>query len=545
MKQFKKEARQPRLGEQARQIQAVRATRALIVAIVVALAVASVLSLTFLAPSSPPLPSHSRGSRSFSPTVTLDEWRAHVRASQAAYNMFIKRDRVQPELDTVINEYLNREYLSEPDIFQLFQHLGKASGDDYFAIVPNDRYQHLKALMRRAKIGIEIETRWDPTAQCFVINTIGTKAQAEADRQDLKVGDRIIAFDDFMLNPQQVQRNVGNWQQAVANYIQSGGLLGSQIKLTVRRFDGTKLLPQKDVWLTRIILEEEAPFSVEDWKKPIENVQDPQVKEITIKHLETSNSISDIFTELTKMSQVEGGLKGVIVDLRNLQAGDAEKALQVAAMFLKTGVISHRLETARITSTDAAGQKTEWPAILIRTYVIERGQVHRKTWGPYRVEAGGAIDPAAGRRDPQKPDRDEILPWQVGVIDCPVIAIASRTTGGAGELLAAAFRDQWESTMPRRCELVAKYLTIGNGTGRTFFPVLNGTFWLQVSTSYYLAPDGSKIDNTISRGRVVGLQPNVGIPEEVDEMVFARQLMYDRLNVIEKPDILPVFDGKR
>jgi C-terminal processing protease CtpA/Prc len=515
-------------GEQARRIQAERAMRVFIIAVAItALATVGVTVALFRPGAHDGVPAaQKRGTQAFSPNFSVDEALGYVKQARAAYKLFIKRDRVDPRIEAIEQEFLSRKTLCEADLFQMYRHFGEASTDDYFAIVPNERYQHVKALMRGATIGIEITITYEAQTNSWVVGTV--KENSQAQREGIQVGDRVVAFDDWL-----IPANVGNpiqFQQAIAQFLSQGGLLDSKVKLTVERKDAKddKKTTKLDIFLTRVVLSEAPPFAIADYSNPVEGGKQKDIQEITFRHIESETVVQDLFTELVKMSQVDGGLKGLIVDLRNLQAGDADKAVQIVAMFLNEGVLSHRMEV------------TTEGELLIKTYVIEAGKVHLKTWGPYKIEVNGAIDPAAGKRDPNRPNKDEVLPWPVGVVDAPIIAVAGRNTGGAGEVIAAAFRHQWESTTPKHAELAAHFLSQGTSMGRTFYPVLGGTFWLQVSTSYHLAPDGTKIDTFIARGNIVGLEPNTGIPDRVDEMVFARQLMVDRLNVIPLPDILPV-----
>jgi C-terminal processing protease CtpA/Prc len=496
-------------SEQSRRIEAAWSLRLLVVA--AALTAAIVIPLAVRDGRRHPLsvPVQQSGSRQFSPNLSHSDLVAAVKASLAAHRLYIKHDRVKGELEGIDEQFA--DITSEGELLAVLNQLGQKTGDDWFMILTDAEYKDLLVRRSGAEVGVDIEINFDTTLNAWKVDKAGSLAVSDG----IKVGDVVTEIDGFILpvSDMTVRQQL---QAGIKRYMKSG-VLHTGTTLTVKRNGQPQF-----VTLTRGILSRAPAFSIGDFKNPLEGTQ-TDVKEITFNHLEGATMENDLYQELR--SAKAAGLRGLIVDLRKLTAGDSDRAVRVAAMFLGQGVITHKIQT----TSDSKLEMVD--------YVIENGKVHRKTWGPYAVETNGAIDPAISKRDAQKPDKDEVLNCPVNVVDVPVVAIQARETSGAGELIANAFTNNWEKG-DKRAMTVARFLTAGNGIGRTYFPV--GPYWLRLSTSYHLRPDGDKIETTDQAGRTVGPNPNVGVPDGInDELDFARTEMVELLNVVPLPDRLP------
>ena len=445
-----------------------------------------------------------QASRQFSPNLSHDELLNTIKASLGAYKHYIQYDRVASDLDALDVQFAN--ITSEGELVQVFRHLAQKSSDDWFRLLNDEQYQDLTARRGGAEIGIEMVVTFNAAQNGWRVDSAGTQAISEG----VAVGDIVTAVQgsEIPSDPALRQQITEGFKRLLAN-----GLLHSTLSLSVLR-DGK---PQ-NVYLTYSVRSWKPAFTIADFKSPIEGPQ-KDVQEITFQHLEGATMVADLYRTLSVMSPT---VRGVLVDLRNLQSGDPDRAVQVAAMFLESGALSHRIDT------------TGDGKLLMKSYVIEGGKVHRRTWGPYAVEPNGAIDPAIARRDPTRPDKEEVLDWPTNVLRVPVLALTGRDTSGAGELIAAAFTHNW-NVGDKRAMTMGALRTRGVGAGRTYFPV--GPYWCRVATSCYLQPDGTVFEQKTKTGLTVGPQPNKGLDTEGDELEPARFEMVNMLNVVPLPEI--------
>ena len=138
----------------------------------------------------------------------------------------------------------------------------------------------------------------------------------------------------------------------------------------------------------------------------------------------------------------KGGAKKVLLDLRNVAAGDMTEATRLANFFIKTGTIA-TLE----------GQKVE--------KVV------------YTADPAKALDPTT-----------------------PMVVLVNRGTAGPGELVAAALLDD------KRAELVGEK-TFGEGAQQKTFELPDGAA-LILSVAKYASPSGKKLqDDAVTPGVLV------------------------------------------
>ena len=141
------------------------------------------------------------------------------------------------------------------------------------------------------------------------------------------------------------------------------------------------------------------------------------------------------------VQQLEGKLKGmskagnkkVLLDLRDVSAGDMPEAMRAANLFLKTGTIS----------------------------VLEGQKVAKET---FSADASKAVNPTA-----------------------PMVVLVNRGTAGPGEVVAAALLDN------KRAELVGEK-TFGEGAQQKTFELPDGAA-LILSVAKYESPSGKKLED--------------------------------------------------
>jgi carboxyl-terminal processing protease len=138
----------------------------------------------------------------------------------------------------------------------------------------------------------------------------------------------------------------------------------------------------------------------------------------------------------------KGGAKKVLLDLRDVAAGDMAEATRLANFFLKTGTIA----------------------------TLE-GQTVEKV--VYTADPAKALDPAA-----------------------PMVVLVNRGTAGPGELVAAALLDD------KRADLVGEK-TFGEGAQQKTFELPDGAA-LILSVAKYASPSGKKLqDDAVTPGVLV------------------------------------------
>lgn len=488
-------------GARSRELTAAWKVRALIVAAVMAaLFTTTVAPLLMVALTGPPPERSARDSaRQFSARLTQNQIRQSLKASAAAYKFYLQQDLVLSDIEAIEREC--QSALSEGELIQALQLLGLASGDDYFALLTHAQYEDALARQAGGTVGIDVEIRYDKKASLWKAEKVGTREEQEG----LKKGDEVVQINQIPLPPHGEEHE--QVQKSLDAAFKRGGL-HSTVRFDIRRNGQPSV-----VWLQFGVLTRTAAFSVKDYHNPEQDKDQSDVQELTFNHLRSKTVVADLYQRLRVMQT--NAVRAAIVDLRKLEEGDGDTALQVAAMFMQRGTIGHRIETT------GDGQ------LLMRDFEIVDGVVHRKTWGPFPVKPldgaasgtpGGATSLDAIKRHKRKADKDEVTDWACNVFTGQVLAMVSRQTSGPGEVIATAFKHSHEEGQEKRIRVYSKAFTWGNGTGKTYYPV--GSYWLRISTSFYLQPTGEAIEGNL------GPRPNQIIPGSVkDELDFVRDEM--------------------
>lgn len=480
-------------GHRARQIESAWALRALIVGALLA-GVAVALSVWLCpAPKAPPRPitGSPRASNEFSPGVDPKQLEAAIKATATAFNVYLKRDRVEADVLAVTREFASIN--SEGDLLQAFNMLATASGDQYMGVLTNAEYIDQTARAGGAQIGIDVNIVYDSSAKIYKFDRVGP----EAERQGLKVGDVILEIAGLKVptdapNPFQIPAAIAS--------IMRNGLLNSNVDIVVRR-DKTEL----NLSLTRRVASRTPAFTVGDMMHPLSNKPISDMQALTLNHLRSKSLMTDLYVQLKTFQ--EANVRGIVVDLRNVGEGDPETAVRIAAMFLDKGPVASFIRT------------TPEGGLVIHRYEIVNGQVQLKIQGPYVVQANGKLS-----EKPSAPDKVELLDWPCDVYKGQVVAVLGRQTSGCGEAIAAAFSHTWRKDKSRT-QTVAKFYTAGKGTAQTYFPI-GENYWLRLSTAFCLQPDGSVIEGELGPG------PNVACPQDQDEHWFARYTLFVRSSVL-------------
>jgi C-terminal processing protease CtpA/Prc len=469
--------------------------RALIVGAILA-AVGVVLTLTLVPARVQPVPSRPRDRTTQSFWLGTDprEVQGTVVAAAAAFDTYIKRDTKGGDIRRVAAEFANIN--SEADLIQTFRMLATASGDEYIGLLTNEQYLDRLARLGGGKIGVDAEVSWDFSGKKFTFTQVGPTAAA----QGLKQGEEIT-----QILGMQIPKDANGWQIAQqVNILLQRGLLNSKLEVVVQRDGKDHTVP-----LTRVVTSRAPAFDIAAMQHPLSNKPMDDAKVLTFHHLRSETLLTDLYQQLRTLQ--DQNVRGMIVDLREVGEGDTETAVRIAAMFQQDGPLGSFIQT------------TPEGTLVMRSYEIAKGKVQVKTDGPFTVGEDGKI-----ASTPLKPQRIEVTDWPCNVFRGQVTAVQANSTLGGGEVIAAAFTHSWLRDRSRT-QTVAKEYTRGKGTQQTYFQVGN-KYWLRVSTSFTVQPDGSPIEGERGPG------PDVACPPDQDEHWYARFTLFKRMSVLPHSD---------
>lgn len=464
-----------------------------------------VLVGSFLTTPEPEVSTEYR-SPAFSGVHSRPELTEVLKASRAAFNEYIKRDRVVKRLDRVAERFA--KVRSEADLNELLRELSRVSGDKYAEVLSTNQYDDRVARMAGKVIGVDLDFQADFQRRgVYTISRCGETSDAYA--QGLRVGDRLISIDDRHVD-QMALPNPWQTQQRLKQIV-DGGLLGSTVRIVCRKEDDTFV----EVVVPRVVL-------YTGWNRTPTFNEGPvwggggQVqgaRQITVQNLWNPDTLVGL-TDTLKRYQLEE-IRGVLLDLQKVDGCEGDTAVRVAALFMEKGIIAHRI------SVTPDGE------LMMHTWEAKDGKVQVTETGPFAVDAEGALDPKA-----KKEPKVEMLSWESNVYQGDVVVLMGDETSGGGEVISAALMSD-----TKRHVVTSMYLTAGKGTYQSYFQV-GPEHVLAVSTAFYLRPDGASIEAG-DDGKGGRIMPNA-IPQNARSVEeFAQGLLNDRMRVVPAPDLPP------
>lgn len=308
-------------------------------------------------------------------------------------------------------QHVQDDYVTEPNIPAVtngaLRGLLESLDADSSYLTPEDYKAYKKAQIGKAQVGINVSKRF---GYATIISVV---PGSPADKADLNDGDIIEAIGN---------QDTRDLSLAMIQLLLQG-TPGSELQLAVirpRKADPDKLT------LNRVVVSE-PPVA----EQMYENSSILYVKPETL----DKEHVSELETRLKGMNKA--GNKKILLDLRDVAAGDMSEAVRAANLFLKSGTIA-TLE----------GQK-----FPLQTFAADPNKAVNAT--------------------------------------APLVVLVNRGTSGPGELLAAALGDS------KRADLVGEK-TFGEGTQQKTFEMADGGAVI-LSVAKYAGPSGKKfVDDAVT-----------------------------------------------
>jgi carboxyl-terminal processing protease len=304
-------------------------------------------------------------------------------------------------------QHVQSDYVEDPNIALVtngaLRGLLESLDADSSYLSPADYKAYKEDKGGKAQVGIHVSKRFGYATVVSVV------PGSPADKADLNDGDIIEAIGS---------QDTRDLSVAMIHLLLEGAP-GSELQLAVIR--PRQAVPQK-ITLNRVVVSEPA-------------VSDTLYENSSILYLKPyvldKEHVQQVESKLKGMNKM--GTKKILLDLRDVSAGDDAEAVRLANFFLQSGTIA----------------------------TLEGQKVPKQT---FSAEASKAINTSA-----------------------PLVVLVNRGTAGPAEIVAAAIADD------KRGDLVGER-TFGEGTEQKTFELPDGGAII-LSIAKYAAPDGKKIED--------------------------------------------------
>ena len=278
--------------------------------------------------------------------------------------------------------------------------------DPHSAYLTPELYKELQVDTEGSFGGLGIEI----TVRDGVLTVVAPIEDTPAYHAGIKAGDQIIKIEDQLTKDMSLIEAVKKMR----------GPKGSKVTITVRREGTPRLL---DFSLVREVIKVQSVKS-HPLEKGYGYVRLTQFQDHTS---------ADLDSALSRLTQQNGKLEGLVLDLRNNPGGLLSQAVKVADLFLDSGMIVY----------------TE------------------------------------GRLDTQ---RQKYYAHPGGYIDFPIVVLVNGGSASASEIVAGALQDHGRA-------VILGTQTFGKGSVQTILPLENGAA-LRLTTALYFTPNGRSIQVT-------------------------------------------------
>jgi len=423
---------------------------------------------------------------------------------------YLERDRVVTMLSRMRKEYKDGTIHSKAQLDQALIDYISTLGDRYAAVISTQQYTDLMVSMSGQEVGIELNFTQDSASGNWVVQGMPTGGPAA--KAGVQFGDVLVSVENYHIEE---LKKIGNPGELVQFLFAQGGVIGSKPKLTLRR--GTDVFDfevERTITKTHpAITIPRGGFDPEDPEMMMMMEMDggfPSLRDdaqiIKVNFMEAENFFKEFEAAVTKMQ--EDGIKGIALDLSNVQGGNADIAIQAAALFLDKGVITYKMNNV------------ENDAIELVSYVAKDGKVVMETRGPFRKDASGKP-----QIDPNLKPKETTLNWKSGVFKGVVVVGVNGSTQGSAEMLAAALHKNLHT------RLITTDATFGKGKMVTYFQV-SPDHVVRFSTAIYLQPDGGSIDKT----GIVKPEDRPVVVQEGQLQMALIQILEQQMRVVPYPE---------
>lgn len=427
----------------------------------------------------------------FSANETPNSIAESIALSQAALERsFIARDQFLARLE-VLKKEAETGVRSEAQLVEAVSAMIDETGDKHAELATVEEYETWLARREGKVVGLDFDVEQNRDGNVFVTKVPEGSSAAKA---GVKPGDEVVNIDEYHIDE---LKKTGRAVQIIGMFA-SYGVIGSKVDMRFRRGDA-----YLNVAIERVVVKTESPVKAELLKRSDES--EPLAAYMRLSFLEADDLVEKVVSELETVNK-DGNLKGMVLRLESVAGGDGEKALKIAALFVKDGVLGHAIKPVGVEELE------------IKTYYVENGKVFVKTKGPFTKRADGKLDSSK-----KAPETVAPLDWKAGLYSGELVVSVNSQTSGCAELIASALKSN------RRAAVVGSR-TAGKGLGQTVYRV-SSKYVLVFSTSSWLAPDGWAIED-------ISVNPTVPIDPRFMPGDAAMQVLNQKLRLVPFP-VLP------
>jgi carboxyl-terminal processing protease len=326
---------------------------------------------------------------------------------------------------------LQNSFVSQPNNDQVEELLEQL--DPYSKYLNENELDAIFSNTNGRYTGLGIEVKMD-NGRVYIVNTLGN---SPAEQAGLQINDEVVAINHQPIMNKSIDE--------VATLIRESGL--DAVNVSIMRKESTAL-----------------SFSIKRQQITLESVHgylsDSGVALLSINTF-NNHTLHDVARELAKM-QVNNSfpLSGLIIDLRDNPGGTLQGAIEVADLFLDSGII-----------------------------VSTKGRFNEANQR-YTAHSGDILEGA------------------------PIAVLINENSASAAEILAAALRDN------QRATLIGE-TSFGKGSVQSLIPLGNGNTALKLTTARYYTPLGQSIDG---KGITPDVSINQTILSEINQDVIIKNI---------------------
>ena len=484
-------------GQWVRQYNGLQNARSFVLSSFVALVCLPLVWMSVQQPAPLSLPRPRPLYQSFSIEHTPGELQAMLGdAHQLVYANYIRRDLALKNIHDNYFGYQGR-LGTEGDLAQALNNLTTGLSDPWSQALTTEAAVDERLRLSGQKIGVEMDFAYDSTRKGWKV----TRSFGTAEAAGLRADDEIVTIDGD--DPAQYESNQSDDVKQLLLGFPPDNLFGTGVVLAVRHKGGELL----ECEIPRVVVGAEPALKSS-------NGQDSSVQVVTVQFFRSPTLVDELQAVLTAAR--DKPLRGVVLNLSQVEGGSAETTARAAALFMKEGLVCRSV--VNVSDTPEAYWLESW-------FVTASG---------VKLVRSGPFLPEGKQEGPPQPSAADVVIKEVkmktGLFDGPVAFVTDWGTRGAPELFVSAVR----SAKPDRVIVFGSTSTWGKGLGQKTYDSIAGPYALRFSTHYNLTSTGVQLERR-------AVLPNEGavIDRGDDVQAAAVSWMLKRAETIPAP-ILPV-----